>query len=199
MAFEQPSPQPIADFAAARRAMIDSQLRPQGVTDHAVLAAMARVPREDFVPEELRALAYSDRALGGKGGAALMPPASLARLLTEVMPRRGERALVIGAGNGYAPAVLAEIGLAVDTASPDALPAKGQYDIVLIDGAVEEVPSGLAARLAPGGRLAAAIVDNGISRLAIGRCAGGVLGVKTFADSEVPVLPGFSRPPAFTF
>ena len=195
----EPSPQPMPDFALARRAMVDSQLRPQGVTDHAVLAAMAAVPREDFLPEAARPLAYTDRSLPLGEGYSLMPPASLARLLTEVMPRRGERALVVGSGNGYAPAVLAAMGLAVETAEAGALPSKGQYDVILIDGAVEQVPTQLAQRLAPEGRLATAIADNGITRLAIGRCASGVLGFKRFADSEVPILPGFSRPRAFTF
>ena len=73
------------------------------------------------------------------------------------------------------------------------------YDLILIDGAVGEVPAGLAARLAPDGRLATGVDDNGVTRLAIGRMSGGVLGLRRFADSEVPVLAGFSRPRAFTF
>src|SRR5437868_5393274 len=103
--------QPMPDFAAARRAMIDNQLRPEGVTDPAVLAAMASVPREQFVPEAMRALAYSDRPLGLGNGQALMPPAALARLLTEIEPRAGERALVVGSGNHYAAKVLEALGL----------------------------------------------------------------------------------------
>jgi len=191
--------QPLPDFAAARRAMIDSQLRPQGVSDPAVLAAMASVPREEYVPEALRSLAYSDRALDLGGGKAMMPPSALASLVTALEPRSGERALVVGPGNGYAARVLEALGLRVDQADAADAAAKSSYDVILIDGAVGEVPEALTASLAPNGRLATGVDDNGVTRLAVGRVSGGALGLRRFADSEVPVLPGFSRPRAFTF
>ena len=191
--------QPLPDFAAARRAMIDSQLRPQGVTDPAVLAAMAAVPREEFVPEAVRPLAYSDRTLDLGGGNALMPPSALASLVSALDPRPGERALVVGSGNAYAARVLEALGVDVDIVESPDLAGKQAYDLILIDGAVGEVPASLTARLAPDGRLATGVDDNGVTRLAVGRVSGGVLGLRRFADSEVPVLPGFSRPRAFTF
>ena len=101
------------DFSLARRAMVDSQLRPEAVTDRGVLAAMATVERERFVPEQARALAYFDRPLRLAPDRAMMPPAALGRLLSELAPRPGERALVVGSGTGYAAAVLREIGLDV--------------------------------------------------------------------------------------
>jgi protein-L-isoaspartate(D-aspartate) O-methyltransferase len=191
--------QPLPDFAAARRAMIDSQLRPQGVSDPAVLAAMGSVPREEFVPEAVRPLAYSDRPLDLGNGKAMMPPTALASLVTALEPRSGERALVIGSGNAYAAKVLEALGLKVDQADAADASAKSTYDVILIDGAVGEVPAGLADRLGPNGRLATGVDDNGVTRLAVGRMSGGALGLRRFADSEVPVLPGFSRPRAFTF
>jgi protein-L-isoaspartate(D-aspartate) O-methyltransferase len=191
--------QPMPDFAAARRAMIDSQLRPQGVSDPALLAAMASVPREQFVPEALRPLAYSDRQIDLGDGKAMMPPSALASLIAVLEPRSGERALVVGAGNGYAASVLEALGLTVDLAESAEAAGKATYDLILIDGAVAEVPAALIARLAPNGRLATGIDDNGVSRLAFGRVSGGVLGLRCFADSQVPVLAGFSRPRAFTF
>jgi protein-L-isoaspartate(D-aspartate) O-methyltransferase len=199
MWFEEPMTQPTPDFAAARRAMIDSQLRPEGVTDPAVIAAMAAVPREEFVPETVRSIAYMDRPLALGEGRSLMPPAALARLLTELVPRPGERALVVGPGNGYAAALLTHIGLEVDLHEITDRLSKTSYDLILIDGAVEEVPDILIDRLSSGGRLGTAIVDRGVSRLAVGRVAGGVLGLRAFADAEVAVLPGFKRPQAFTF
>jgi protein-L-isoaspartate(D-aspartate) O-methyltransferase len=199
MDFEELMTQPLPDFAAARRAMIDSQLRPQGVSDPAVLAAMGSVPREEFVPEAVRPLAYSDRPLDLGGGKAMMPPSALASLVTALEPRSGERALVVGSGNGYAARVLEALGLKVDQADAGGASAKSGYDVILIDGAVGEVPAGLADRLVPNGRLATGIDDNGVTRLAVGRVSAGVLGLRRFADSEVPVLPGFSRPRAFTF
>jgi protein-L-isoaspartate(D-aspartate) O-methyltransferase len=187
------------DFAAARRAMIDSQLRPQGVTDPAVLAAMASVPREQFVPEAVRPLAYSDRPLDLGDGKALMPPAALAKLVTELEPRQGERALVVGSGNGYAARILETLGLDTDLVAAHAAAGKAVYDLILIDGAVEDVPAELVARLAPDGRIGTALADSGVTRLAIGKVAGGALGLRRFADAEVPLLPGFTRPRAFTF
>lgn len=191
--------QPLPDFAAARRAMIDSQLRPQGVTDPALLAAMASVPREQFVPEAVRPLAYSDRPVDLGDGNALMPPAALGRLLAELEPRPGERALVVGSGNDYAARVLETLGLEVEVAHSHHSAGKTICDLVLIDGAVEDVPAGLVARIAPGGRLGAAVAENGVTRLAVGKVAGGVLGLRRFADAEVPVLPAFARPRPFTF
>ena len=108
---------PIPDYAAARSAMVDSQLRPQGVTDRAVLAAMGSVAREDFVPSEVRPLAYVDRSLSLGGGRFLPPPAFLGQLLTQMAPAPGERALVVGAGTGYSAAVLAHIGCEVTARS----------------------------------------------------------------------------------
>ncbi len=190
--------QPMPDFAAARRAMVDSQLRPEGVTDTAVLAAMASVPREQFVPQAMRPLAYSDRPLDLGGGKALMAPAALAKLLTELSPRPGEHALLVGT-NAYTAKVLEALGLIVEVAeAPEAAPG-GPYDLIIIDGAVEEVPAGLIARLAPEARLGTAVADNGITRLAVGRVSSGAFGLRRFAHAQVPLLSGFTRPRVFTF
>ena len=73
------------------------------------------------------------------------------------------------------------------------------YDLILLDGAVEEIPAALVKQLRDGGRLAGATVERGVSRLVIGRAAGGVLGLRSIADAEVESLPGLDRPRAFTF
>ena len=211
---------PVPDYVAARQAMVDSQLRPQGVNDPAVIEAMSLVPRERFVPDELKPLAYIDRAVPLGEGRALPPPAVLGLLLTALAPLRGERALVIGAATGYSAAVLAEMGIATDAVeSSSALaaaarkngvqvvegaleagnPKGGDYDFILIDGAVESIPDALVGQLKDGGRLGGAIVDKGITRLIIGRKAGSGFGYLTVADAATPALPGFQRPQAFTF
>ena len=189
----------VTDFAAARRVMVLSQLRPQGVTDPRILAAMGKVPREEFLPDHLAASAYSDRPLRLAGGAPVMPPAELGQLLNQLVPKAGERALVIGEGGAYSAAVLRELGLEVTSA--DSLDqAAGRHDILLIEGAVEQVPATLADRLAPGGRAAAAIVEDGVTRLANGRAAGASgIAVVSFAEAQVPLLSGFAKIPAFTF
>jgi protein-L-isoaspartate(D-aspartate) O-methyltransferase len=211
---------PIPDFAAAREAMVDSQLRPQGVTDEGVLLAMGSIPREKFLPHHTQPLAYVDRAVAMAPGRFLAAPAVLGQLLTQMMPQHGQRALVVGAGTGYSAAVVGALGLVVTALESDPELAasaremgidvvegpldtgwrKGApYDQILIDGAVEFLPETIIKQLADGGRLGAALLDRGVTRLVIGRAAGGAFGYLSIGDAGVPVLPGFTRPRAFTF
>lgn len=200
--------------------MVESQLRPQGVTDPEVLIAMGNVPREQFVPAEVRPMAYIDRAVAIGGGRFMPPPTVLGELLTQMAPKRGHRALVVGAGTGYSASVLAAIGLevvALECAPELAARARelhvdvvegplelgyeagAPFDQILIDGAVEQIPEVIVAQLADGGRLGAALIDRGISRLVVGRKAGGAFGFLTVSDSASPALPGFARPKSFQF
>jgi protein-L-isoaspartate(D-aspartate) O-methyltransferase len=211
---------PIPDYTAARQAMVDSQLRPQGVSDPLVVSAMASVPRELFVPEEFRPLAYSDRSVPLGGGRKLSPADATGLLLTSLAPRPGQKALVVGAGTGYSAALLSEIG--VDVVALDSDPAllsvaaerglmtvqgpleaghakDAPFDLILIDGAVDHVPDELIGQLRDGGLIGYAAIDRGVTRLAVGRKSGGSLGMRTIADSAVDPLPGFTRPRAFTF
>lgn len=211
---------PIPDFAAAREAMVETQLRPQGVTDRAVLDAMGRIPRERFLPSHTRPLAYVDRAVSVGDGRFLPAPAVLGQLLTQMKPEVGQNALVTGAGSGYSAAVLAAMGLRVTAVESSANliasareqgvevvegpleaghPAGAPFAQILIDGAVEQIPQALIDQLAEGGRLGTAIVDRGITRLVVGRKVQGGFGILSFGDAGVPALPGFSRPKAFTF
>ena len=97
-------------------------------------------------------------------------------------------------------AIAREQGLAIVEGPLEAgLAANAPYDQILIDGAVEIIPDAIIAQLADGGRLGAAIVDRGITRLVVGRKAGGAFGTLSIGDAGVPVLPGFSRPTEFTF
>lgn len=207
----------MSDTRLARRTMVDSQLRPQAVTDPAVLAAMGSVEREAFVPEAAKALAYFDRPLRIAPGRAMMPPAAIGRLLSELEPRSGEKALVIGSGRGYSAALLAAIGLEVTALESDpALAseagvetvtgdlAKGwaksaPYDLILFDGAVDTVPDAIIAQIAPHGRIGLPLLDRGVTRLATGQVSGGKLGFLPIVDADVTPLPGFERPPVFSF
>ena len=211
---------PVPDFAAARAAMVDSQLRPEGVNYPPVSEAMASVKREDFVADEARDLAYIDRVVPIGDGRLMSPPAVLGKLMTEMAPVAGERALVVGSGTGYSAAVLKEMGLeAIGLECSPSLAARARklgietvegpleegwakgapYDLILIDGAIEHIPDAIIAQLAEHGRLGTALIDRGVSRLAVGRKAGGGFGLHTLADSGAAALPGFSRPPVFTF
>jgi protein-L-isoaspartate(D-aspartate) O-methyltransferase len=211
---------PVPDYAAARASMVDSQLRPEGVNYPPVAEAMAAVKREDFVADEARHLAYIDRVVPVGEGRLMSAPVVTGKLLTEMAPVAGERALVVGCGTGYSAAVLKEMGLnVIGLESSPALAARARelgidvvegpleegwkkgapYDVILIDGAIEHIPDAIVAQLADRGRLGTALIDRGISRLAVGRRAGEGFGIHTMADSGAAALPGFSRPRVFTF
>jgi len=212
------------DFEHMRKAMVASQLRTTGVADARVLAAVGDVPRELFVPQERMPVAYADAPIAVAGGRELNGPMAMARLLSEASPRGDERALVVGAATGYAAAVMARVAKSVVAVEEDAELAafarkalagtgvelvegplhKGHeagapYDLILIDGAVETVPDAIIAQLADDGRLATGIVESGVTRLAVGRRAGGGFGLTVFTDAAAAILPGFAKPRTFSF
>jgi protein-L-isoaspartate(D-aspartate) O-methyltransferase len=211
---------PIPDFAAAKAAMVENQLRPEGVTDPAVIAAMASVAREAFLPDAVRPLAYADRAIPLGEGRFLPPPAILGQLLTRMSPQPGQRALVVGAGTGYSAAILAQMGLeVVALESSAALAARARdagievvegpleagwslaapYDLILIDGAIETIPDAIVGQLGEGGQLGTALIERGVARLIVGRKAGRGFGYLSLGDAGTPALPGFRLPTPFTF
>ena len=200
--------------------MVESQLRPVGVTDPAVLQAMGSVERERFVPEDARTLAYADRTLLISGGRSMSDPAVLGQLLTQMAPAKGERALVVGAATGYSAAVLAAIGCevvalecsaelagrarelgieAVEGPLEAGHAAGAPYNLILIDGAVEEIPDSIIEQLADGGRLGGALSERGTTRLIVGQKVGGGFGHLSIGDAGAAPLPGFSRSKGFRF
>lgn len=185
-------------FAEMRHAMVISQLRPDGVSDPRVIAAMETVPREDYVPDDRRATAYADRLIPTGDGRGINPPMVTGRLLTEAQVTANDRLLIIGAASGYTAAVAAHLTDSVTSIAADAL-IEGIYDVILIDGAVEQLPDDMPDHLISQGRLVTGIVESGVTRLAIGRAAGNGFGLIAFMDAEMVILPEFSRPPAFVF
>jgi protein-L-isoaspartate(D-aspartate) O-methyltransferase len=201
-------------FETMRRAMVSNQLRTTSVDDPRVVEAMARVPREDFVPVDRRDVAYTDVSIPLGGGRALNSPMATARLLNEAGITANDHVLIVGSATGYAVAIstlLARsvVGLDCDAnlagagnvVGPleDGCADKGPYDVIVIDGAVEQIPVALIDQLAPGGRLATAIIENGVTRLAVGRRGGSGFALIAFADADAVVLPGFQKPRAFVF
>ena len=189
------------DFDIARRAMIDSQLRTSGVNEPWVLARMAAVPREDFVPAAARAVAYIDRSIPLEDG-VLAPPLFHARLLAEAKPLPADRALVVDGGSGYLPALLQELAGSITVISPaEALKASrtGDFTLLLIDGAIEQVPATLAKRLADGARVATGMIAEGVTRLAIGRKTGDTVALLPLAEMGIPRIAAFDKPRAWSF
>ena len=212
------------NFEHMRRAMVASQLRTTGVNDPRVVAAMAEVPRERFVPPERCALAYADALVPLGHGRALNPPMALGRMLTEAHLTGRERALVVGAATGYSAAVLAQLAASVialeeqpelaafargalDGTCVEVVegpltagwPAGAPYDFILIDGAVELVPDTILAQIADGGEFSLALIDEGVTRLCVGRVVAGAFGTTAFSDAAAAALPGFHKPRGFSF
>lgn len=190
------------DQTAARRAMIDSQLRVSGVNDERVLAAMNAVPREDHVPAEARGHAYIDRAIPLDGGRALPAPLVHGMMLVEADLHFADRVLVVSSGSGYLAALaerLAGSVESVDAAAAAGLRGKGSFTVLLVDGAIEQLPAGLSAALAEGGRIVTGLVERGVTRLATGRRVGGSTALLPLAEIGIPVLAEFAAPKEWSF
>ena len=218
-----------AFFDDARGRMVDSQLRPNKVSDPRILAAMRHLPRERFLPAALGALAYADQTVGPHDGRVMMQPMALARLVQAAVPVKGEKVLVIGMGAGYAAALLAALECDVTVLEPsaDALAATRQalagaapsvtlatgpltagwaagapYGLILIDGAVPAIPLAIAAQLHPENGRVVTILSGGNGRVSHAIHAGPTpagLSIRTLFDCACPVLPGFMAAPVFAF
>ena len=216
------------DFADARKKMVDGQIRPNRVNDPRILTAMRTLPRERFLPAALAALAYADECVPLGNGRVMAEPRAIGKLVQLTGPDEGERALVVGAGTGYGAAIMAACGVRVtaledDAAllaiartalaayAPDVTLAEGPlaagwaagapYDIILIEGALHEVPPAIAAQLRPGsGRLVAVRAGRGLaSQATIAEMTPAGLNTRMAFDCALPALPAFKPEPGFVF
>ncbi len=215
------------DTAAARRMMVDCQVRTADVTDLALIAAMLSVPREQFLPPALAAQAYVDSDIGLGGGRALIKPMVLAKLIQGARAGGGDHVLDVGCATGYSSAVLAQITGSVVALEEDAglvqqarqalaatgstnvtvahgpltagWPAGGPYDLILLNGTTEIVPESLGGQLKPDGRLACIFGRVPAAKATIFRLVEGHLVGRPIFDATAPVLPGFVAPQAFVF
>ncbi len=189
--------------SAARKAMIDSQLRTSGVNTAYVLARMGEVAREDFVPANARGIAYIDRAIALGDGGYLAAPLVQGQMLQEARPTLADKALVVDGGSGYLAELLRPLVGSLEVVSPaDAVAVSrkaGDVTLLLIDGAIEQFPASLAKRLADGGRVVCGIVKNGLTRLGTGRKAAGEVAVLPLAEIGMPVLPDFAARKEWSF
>jgi protein-L-isoaspartate(D-aspartate) O-methyltransferase len=191
------------DTSLARRAMIDSQLRTSGVNEEYVLARMMAVPREDFLPTEKAALAYIDRAVTLDAGSALASPLFYGKLLVEAAPAADDRVLVIEGGTGYLAALLRPlVSELVAVSAADAAEGRvagGPFTLIVIDGAIAQLPEKLAAALAEDGRIISGLVLRQVTRLASGRKVAGRVNLQPIEDLGIPVLHAFDAPKTWTF
>jgi protein-L-isoaspartate(D-aspartate) O-methyltransferase len=211
------------DFAALRRNMVDCQLRTYDVTDRAVLAAMDSVPRESFVPEARRDIAYIDQVVAlddfGARGRALLAPMTVGRMLQSLDVQPGQSFLDYACGTGYTSAVALALGAQVTAYDvepalraaargilaqcgaravivADALP-QASFDLIFVNGACGRRPDALAEKLAENGKMIFIEGHGRSARVILVQRSGGAVGGRTVFDSAAPPLPEFRAEPAF--
>jgi protein-L-isoaspartate(D-aspartate) O-methyltransferase len=215
-------------YEAARINMIESQLRPNKVTDERVIEAFMRIRRELFVPERLRGVAYIDDDLPLGDGRYIMQPMVAARLLQAAAVERTDTALVVGAGVGYEAALLAQLARSVvaleenpelarigrsvlvdhriaSVSYAEAPLSSGHrqrmpYDLILFGGAVAVIPGEINTQLAEGGRMVVVLRQHEcVGRATLITRAGGALAPRVIFDAATPLLPGLVAKAAFVF
>lgn len=215
------------DFAAAREAMVDCQVRPSDVTRYPIIEAMLSVPREEFLPEALRPVAYLGEHMPLAPGRVLLDPRVFAKMLDALNVTDSDLVLDIGCGYGYSTAVIARMAEAVVALESDAalaakaetllarhsvdnavletgplnagVPAQGPYDAIIVEGGVEDLPEAITDQLKPGGRIVAIFVEGrgGQARLGV-KMAHGITWRRIF-DASAPKLNGFEVAKSFVF
>ena len=209
----------MADFAARRTTMVDTQIRPSDVTKLPIIQAMLTVPREQFVPGEKREAAYAGGNLDVGHGRVMMEPRTLAKMLDALDIQPDELVLDIGCGMGYSSAVIARLCEAVVAVEEDAelaqeaerilaeqgadnvalieapltqgAPKHGPYDVIVIEGGVVTLPDALIAQLKEGGRIAAVFMENRLGVCRVGYNYDGEISWRFAFNAGAPVLPGF--------
>jgi protein-L-isoaspartate(D-aspartate) O-methyltransferase len=215
------------DYAAQRRAMVDNQIRTYDVHDARLVAALESVPREAFVPEARRSIAYLDQPVALGAGRAMLTPMVLARLLQALEIAPGDRALDIAGGSGYTSALLSRLTSTVVMVEEDpglAATAKaalgriavqnvaivvgahdkgaadhGPFDVIVVNGAVSNEPDMVFRQLAEGGRLGVVIGAGRSGRATIYRKSHGHISGSAVFDASAPVLAAFRPVEAFVF
>ncbi|WP_128253899.1 protein-L-isoaspartate O-methyltransferase family protein [Falsirhodobacter deserti] len=209
----------MTDFSARRTIMVDSQIRPSDVTKYAIIDAMLNVPREVYVPENLREAAYLGENLPLAQGRVLLDPRSFAKLVDALDIQPDELVLDIGTALGYSSAVLARLADAVIAVEEPELAAEaenrliqsgvdnavvvagpltegaakhGPYDVIMIQGAVEQVPQSLTDQLKEGGRIAALFMERNLGVARIGYRVDGEINWRPVFNASAPVMPGFA-------
>lgn len=215
------------DFSQARTVMVDSQVRPNDVTKYSIIAALLKTEREKFVPDALRSVAYADTTIALNDTRVILDARVFSKLLDALNIAPTDFVLDIGCGLGYSTAIIAQLSEAVigieddaqnvSSATDNLLNAQidnamilegplikgaakhGPYDVIVVEGAVEEMPSTIIDQLKTGGRIGAIFNVNGVGTARIGiKTSDGISWRDTF-NADAPVLPGFEAAQGFTF
>lgn len=217
----------IIDFETQRMAMVDCQIRPSDVTRLSVIAAMMEIPREEFAPEDLRAVAYAGEHLRLGSGRVVLDPRVFAKMLDGLDIQPDELVLDIGPAYGYSSAVISRLAEAVVAIEPDpdmaaeavqrlhgvsadnvalldgelakGSPAHGPYDVITIQGGVQQIPAPLKNQLKEGGKIGAVFVNAKLGACMTGVKVNGQIDWSFAFNASAPLLPGFEKTPEFVF
>lgn len=216
------------DMSKARLWMVEGQVRTNDVTDTRIIELMGRLERERFVPADKVSLAYSDACVELKPGRFMPDPRSFAKLVQALDIQEGDRVLDIACGTGYSSAVLSGLSADVTALEEDeelvkfaapvlracpklgklngvvaplkaGAPAHAPYDVIFVNGAVEEIPQAWVDQLREGGRMGVIVKSGAVGKANFCVRKGGVLGRRVAFDATLPVLPGFERARSFVF
>lgn len=216
----------MTDFALRRMMMVDNQIRPSDVTKFPIIDAMLTVARENFVPAARREAAYVGENIDLGGNRVILDPRTLAKMLDALDVQPDDLVLDIGCAHGYSAAVLSRLAEGVVAVEEEAsmasdaignlteagadnvavveaplsegAPRHGPYDVILVQGAVQDLPAALLAQLGEGGRIACLFQDGALGTVRLGLCIDGVISWRDIFNASAPVLPGFDRQPAFS-
>ena len=218
----------MSDMSVARAFMVEGQVRTSDVTDKRINDVMGRLERERFVPAEKRALAYADICVEVAPGRCLLDPRTLAKLAQLAEIQEGDRVLDVACATGYSTALLSQlsgdvVALEEDEAlakfaAPvlrtteklgrvfgvvgshrDGAPAQAPFDVIFVNGAVEEIPQTWTQQLKEGGRLVVVVSAGPLGKAHFCVRKGGDLSRRVAFDATVPLLPGFERSRTFVF
>ncbi len=215
----------MSEFSARRVMMVDTQVRPSDVTKFPIIDAMLTVPRETYVPRDLREAAYVGENLEIGGGRVLLEARTLAKLLDALDIQPTEMVLDLGCGLGYSAAVIARLADAVVAVEADeGLFAQAQrllsdegvdnaavlsgpldqgaakyapYDVITLQGGVEVVPDAILAQLKDGGRIGAVFMDGALGTAKVGYKIDGAMSWRPIFNATAPVMPGFAKARGF--
>jgi protein-L-isoaspartate(D-aspartate) O-methyltransferase len=214
----------MSNFAQARTNMVDSQLRPNGITDVRILDAMQSVMRENFVGDDQHGLAYMDGDVPlretAEGRRSLISPMVFARMLQAAEIRSVDRVLDIGANTGYGAMVLSQIASEIVAVEQDSAlaailrknlagvanvsilegslnlgaPDTQKFDLIIIEGCVHEVPNALFSQVKDGGRIVAAVGQPEMAKCCVYKISGQTHTYRSAFDISMTALSSFGKP-----
>lgn len=213
----------MSQYTDLRVMMVDTQVRPSDVTKFPIIEAMLTVPREEFVPPALRAAAYVGGSVDLGHGREVLEARSLAKLLDALDIQPAESVLDVGTGLGYGAAVMARLAASVVALEEDAdlaegakaalagignvavvagalaagHAAQGPYDVITVQGGVEQIPVALVAQLKEGGRIGAVFMEGALGTVKVGLKTEGKISWRFAFNATAHVLPGFAAARAF--